>query len=150
MKNSKRSRLFSTVALVALALSWGDAALVVQEEHNASSLAAQQQQQPDAMNHERTGIGQLPDTTTFSGKIMKSGNEFVLQDSIGESTYQLDVQAQAKAFAGKDVRVTGTVDAQNRRVQIARIELDECLCGKKQRVIASSPSMALLRQLNQP
>ncbi len=150
MKNSKLFRLFSTVALVALALSWCDAALVAQEEHNASSQAAQQRQQPDTMNQEQTGIGQLPDITTFSGKIMKSGNEFVLQDSIGESTYQLDVQANAKAFAGKDVRVTGTVDALNGTVCIARIELDECLCGKTKRVSAPPPSLALLRQLNEP
>src|SRR5271167_2536027 len=105
MKNSKLSRLFSTLALVALALSWGAAALVAQEEHDGKHSGPQQQQQTDAMNQEQTGKGQLPDTTTFSGKIMKSGNEFVLQDSIGESTYQLDVQAKAKAFAGKDVRV---------------------------------------------
>ena len=98
MKNSRLSRLFSTLALVALALSWGDAALVAQEEHDASTLAAQQQQQPDAMNQEQTGNGQLPDLNTFSGKIMKSGDEFVLQDSIGESTYQLDVQSERQGF----------------------------------------------------
>jgi hypothetical protein len=150
VENSIISRLFLTLALVALALSWGDAALVAQEEHDASTLAAQQQQQPDAMNQDQAGNGQLPDTNTFSGKIVKSGNEFVLQDSIGESTYQLDVQARAKAFAGKDVRIMGTVDALERTVHISGIELDECLCGKKNRVSTPPLSMALLRQINQP
>ena len=37
MKNAKLFRWFSTLALLMLALSWGDAALVAQQEREAST-----------------------------------------------------------------------------------------------------------------
>ena len=126
MKNAKLFRWFSTLALLMLALSWGDAALVAQQERDASTSATQQQQGPGTTIPQQTNaMGQLPDVATFGGKIMKSGDKLVLQDGIGESTYELDDQTNAKPFEGKNVKVTGTVDAVNGTIRVAEIRPEQ-------------------------
>jgi sortase (surface protein transpeptidase) len=123
MKNAKLFRWFSTLALLMLALSWGDAALVAQQEREASTSVTQQQQQPGTTIPQQTNaMGQLPDVATFGGRIMKSGDKLVLQDGIGESTYELDDQTTVKAFEGKNVKVTGTVDPVNNTIRVAEIK----------------------------
>jgi hypothetical protein len=110
MKNAKVFRLLSMLAFLVFALNWTHPLAVAQQDVDPAAPTAQQQE------------GQLPDTKTFSGKIMKSGDKLILQDSVGESTYQLDDQKKAKAFQGKNVKVTGTVDAVTNTIQIAKIE----------------------------
>lgn len=126
MKNAELFRRFSTLALLMLALSWGDAALVAQQERDASTSVTQQQQQPGTTIPQQTNaMGQLPDVATFGGKIMRSGDKLVLQDAIGESTYELDDQTTVKAFEGKNVQVTGTVDGGNNTIRVAEIRPEQ-------------------------
>lgn len=126
MKNAELFRRFSTLALLMLALSWGDAALVAQQERDASTSVTQQQQQPGTTIPQQTNaMGQLPDVATFGGKIMRSGDKLVLQDAIGESTYELDDQTTVKAFEGKNVQVTGTVDGVNNTIRVAEIRPEQ-------------------------
>ena len=126
MKNAKLFRWFSTLALLMLALSWGDAALGAQQERDASTSVTQQEQQPGVTIPQQTNaMGQLPDVATFGGRIITSGDKLVLQDGIGESTYELDDQTTVKAFEGKNVKVTGTVDGVNTTIRVAEIKPEQ-------------------------
>lgn len=109
-------------ALLVTALTWGHAALVAKRERDACAPASPQQMLPIMDQKLNTGLCRLLDVATFSAKIIKSGDRLVLQDSIGESTYELDDQETAKAFAGKNVKVTGTVDVATNTAYVARIE----------------------------
>jgi hypothetical protein len=65
---------------------------------------------------------QRPELKTFNGKISKSGKKFVLEDSSKKATYQLDDQQKAQQYQGKNVRITGTLDAENNLIHIQAIE----------------------------
>lgn len=121
MENAKLFRLFSALALLVVVLNWGDTALVAQQKLDASTPAAQLRHHPDTTNQQGTNAMGQPDVATFAGKIMKSGDKLVLQDSIGESTYELDDQKNAKPFEGKNVKVTGTVDVVTNTIGVAEI-----------------------------
>lgn len=79
----------------------------------------QQSQQQDQRPSDPT---QSP-SNSFSGKITKSDDgKFVLQDATKSSMYALDNQKLAKKFAGKNVVVTGTLDASNNLIHVEKIE----------------------------
>lgn len=59
---------------------------------------------------------------TFSGKISRKGDKYVLRDTSTKVTYNLDDQEKAKSFAGKSVDVTGTLDAQTYTIHVADIQ----------------------------
>ena len=46
----------------------------------------------------------------FEGRIQKSGDEFVLQESATQTSYKLDDQDKAKQFEGKNVKIMATMD----------------------------------------
>jgi Protein of unknown function (DUF5818) len=79
-----------------------------------------QQQQSDAASQPGT-MNQTSDSQTFTGKIAKSGEKFVLKDNGSKSAYMLDDQDRAKQFVGQSVRVTGTLDAQSNTIRISSI-----------------------------
>jgi uncharacterized protein YdeI (BOF family) len=59
---------------------------------------------------------------TFTGMITKTGDQFVFSDEATNSSYQLDDQKTASKFAGKKVKVTGTLDASNNTIRVQSIE----------------------------
>lgn len=59
---------------------------------------------------------------TFTGTIAKNGERFVLKDEAGKAWYDLDDQQSAGKFAGKRVRVIGTLDASNNTIRVQTIE----------------------------
>jgi uncharacterized protein YdeI (BOF family) len=59
---------------------------------------------------------------TFTGMISKDGEQFILKDETNKISYQLDDQQTAQKFAGKKVRVTGTLDASNNTIRVQTIE----------------------------
>ncbi|HKV04896.1 MAG TPA: DUF5818 domain-containing protein [Candidatus Acidoferrales bacterium] len=59
---------------------------------------------------------------TFTGTIVKTGDEFVFSDDATKSAYQLDDQKAASKFDGKRVKVTGTLDAANNMIKVQSIE----------------------------
>jgi hypothetical protein len=63
-----------------------------------------------------------PETKTFTGTILKSGESFVLSDPATKSKYLLDDQDQARRFEGKHVKVTGTIDAAKNLIHVASIQ----------------------------
>lgn len=59
---------------------------------------------------------------TFTGTIAKSGGKLVLKDMASKSEYQLDDQQKAQSFVGKNVKVTGTLDAQSNTIHVSDIQ----------------------------
>ena len=60
-------------------------------------------------------------TTTFTGTVVKDGEQYVLRDSSG-SVYRLDDTSRAQAFEGKTVKVTGRLDADSKMIHVDSIQ----------------------------
>jgi len=58
---------------------------------------------------------------SFTGTIMKSGDSYVLKTS-DNMTYQLDDQARAKEYEGKQVQVTGSLDSSSNTIKVQDIK----------------------------
>lgn len=58
---------------------------------------------------------------TFVGQIIMNNNSYLLRS--GDEEYKLDDQSKAKSFAGKDVKVTGDLDRQNKKIHVDSIEI---------------------------
>jgi hypothetical protein len=52
---------------------------------------------------------------------VKNGSKFVLYDGATKTTYQLDDQKKPEAFAGDNVKVTGTLDAKTKTIHVTDI-----------------------------
>ena len=59
--------------------------------------------------------------TTFTGTIVKDGENYVLRDSSG-GIYKLDNSTQAQTFEGKTVKVTGKLDADSKMIHVDSIQ----------------------------
>ncbi len=82
-------------------------------------LRAQQPQGQDPSAQQQQPAEQAQ---TFTGKISKHGDKYILRDTAAKMTYDLDDQDKAKSFEGKDVQVTGTLDAQTNTIHVADIQ----------------------------
>ena len=60
-------------------------------------------------------------TTTFTGTIVKDGENYVLRDSSG-GIYKLDDSSRAQTFEGKTVKVTGKLDADSKMIHVDSIQ----------------------------
>jgi uncharacterized protein YdeI (BOF family) len=60
-------------------------------------------------------------TATFTGTVVKDGEQYVLRDSSG-SVYKLDDTSRAQAFEGKTVKVTGRLDANSKMIHVDSIQ----------------------------
>jgi len=63
-----------------------------------------------------------PKTKTFSGTILKNGDNFVLNDSANKLSFVLDDAKKASQYEGKKVKVTGTVDVATNILHVETIE----------------------------
>lgn len=77
------------------------------------TVAQQQAQQSDA---------QTQDSKPFNGTIMKEKGKLVLKDTAANVSYQLDDQAKAKQFEGKQVKVMGKLDLDTNLIHVDTIE----------------------------
>jgi uncharacterized protein DUF5818 len=121
MKSVKLFGSLGALALLVVTLSWTQPLAVAQQDRDPAAPAAQQQEQPQQPYN---SMSQQSDVRTFTGKVMKSGEQLVLKDSASKSTYKLDDQDRAKSFEGKNVKVTGTLDAATSTIRIANIEVE--------------------------
>lgn len=60
-------------------------------------------------------------TETLRGTVIRDGAQLLLRDSAGH-VYRLDNAAQAGAYVGKTVTVTGQIDAAGRLIHVRQIE----------------------------
>jgi hypothetical protein len=59
---------------------------------------------------------------TFTGTVMKDGEQFVLSNAGNKTSYVLDDARKAGQFEGKKVKVTGTVDTASNTIHVETIE----------------------------
>jgi hypothetical protein len=111
-------RLLSIVAM--LGLTGLGLNLAAQQTPSSPSQAGStpQQQQTDATNPQQSA-------RSFEGKITKSGDKLVLQESSTQTAYQLDDQDKAKQFEGKSVKVMATMDPNTNTLHIVDITPSE-------------------------
>jgi len=98
-----------------------DPAVTTPRQHPDPS-AGQQPQQNDAQMPS-SGDTTTQEAKTFTGRIVKENGEVVLKDPITRVTYKFDNPAKAKQYIGKEVKVTGKLDMNSNKIQIASIEL---------------------------
>jgi hypothetical protein len=60
-------------------------------------------------------------TGTYTGTVLRNGEQFVLRDAAGQ-IYRLDDPREAQTFEGKPVKVTGKLDTEARLLHVERIE----------------------------
>src|ERR1700758_1024595 len=60
-------------------------------------------------------------TTTFTGTVVKDGEQYVLRDSSG-GVYKLDDTSRAQTFEGKTVKVTGKLDPDSKMIHVDSIQ----------------------------
>lgn len=63
-----------------------------------------------------------PQSQTFTGRIAKDGDKYVLRVA-GNTSYQLDDQTSVKEYEDKDVKIIGTLDAGSNTIRVVKIEL---------------------------
>ncbi len=135
---SIKSNLFDLSVLgaivLALALAWGSPFA------SAGSTSAQDQAQPQQQPNQSQPQQPKPDqaqpqpnqaqpqpdqskaqSATFTGTVVKNGDQFALRDSSG-AVYTLDDAQRAKPFEGKTVKVTGQLDEQAKVIHVESIE----------------------------
>jgi hypothetical protein len=93
--------------VLALALSWGNPF--------ADSANAQDQTQPQQQQRDQR-------SATFSGKIMRNGELYVLRESSGR-VLTLDDAQRARPYVGRMVKVTGRLDGQAKVIHVDNIEV---------------------------
>ena len=113
----------SCALLLTSAQAWGASAPksatpmpVIQEPQTPPAQTPPAQASPDRMPN--------PDaskTTTFTGTVVKDGEQYVLRDSSG-GVYKLDDSSRAQTFEGKTVKVTGRLDNQSKMIHVDSIE----------------------------
>jgi hypothetical protein len=59
---------------------------------------------------------------TFSGTVAKQGDIYVLADKADKTNYQLVDSKKVGEFLGKNVKVTGTLDAENLTIHVQDIQ----------------------------
>ncbi len=102
--------LFPWVSLVALGLFLGFLQLASSRALSRSEPAISQRASKQLENTLRP--------CTFMGRILQVGGKFVLRDSLGNDTYLLDDQEQARAFDGRYVEVIGRLDATSKTIHV--------------------------------
>lgn len=78
--------------------------------------AQQQQQQQRSPDQAEQPDAQGQDQT-FVGTIVKAGDKFMLKDASGKS-WDVDHQDVVKKFEGKQVKITGTLDADGKTIRM--------------------------------
>jgi len=125
--------LIAVFALVMLPAAFGQGTPSQSQDPNAQPTATPSQQTPSAQQPSQTPSTSDPSSSaassgssssdaarSFVGSIMKTGGKYVLHT--GGTDYQLDDQAQAGKFKGKDVKVTGQLDQSSNTIKVQSIE----------------------------
>lgn len=116
MKGKKLTYIFSILlaaALVPLAAAAANVpAIAAHHSHNAVTPQSQSPAQSQTQEQAKT----------FTGKVTKSNGRYVLEDLSMNSTYYLDDTKSAQKYEGKNVKVTGTLDAANNTIHVQKIE----------------------------
>jgi uncharacterized protein YdeI (BOF family) len=64
----------------------------------------------------------MPQSQAFTGTIVKGSDGYMLQDDTNKTSYKLDDAKQAKKFAGKNVKVSGTLDSTSNTIHVINVQ----------------------------
>jgi cytoskeletal protein RodZ len=131
---NKMKKVFSVVAIVALAAALLPAAFAQQDPSSQPNSSAPQTSQPSAPEASQpspsapqtestppsAASSQTQSQTSFSGTVVKADDKYVLKTDT--ATYQLDDQEKAKQFEGKQVMVSGSLDQATGIIHITDIQ----------------------------
>jgi uncharacterized protein YdeI (BOF family) len=114
----------SVLATIALAAALSSISFARQQDQSSQpSSPSTQQQQPSSPSQNSASPAEGPSSqsqaSSFTGKIVKAGDKFVLRAN-GQN-YQLDDQEKAKKFAGQQVKVSGDLDSSTSTIRVADI-----------------------------
>ncbi|MGH9503251.1 MAG: DUF5818 domain-containing protein [Terriglobales bacterium] len=120
--NKRTCSFCSSIALALLiALGLSTAPLHAQQSDQQSpNQATGQQSQPPSQQTappDTQAQSQSPQTQTFAGTIVKSGDKYVLQDASGKA-YDVDRQDLVKSHEGKKVRINGMLDPDGKTIHV--------------------------------
>jgi hypothetical protein len=91
--------------------------------HQAQPSAAPQSPQRDApVPSSPSGDAQTQEALAFTGRVAKEQGQLVLKDPVTKMNYQLEDQAKAKPYVGKQVKVTGKLEMRSNTIRIESIE----------------------------
>jgi uncharacterized protein YdeI (BOF family) len=133
MSSFKRNLIgFSAPLAMVLAFAVASGSSFVGSAHAQQQAKPQPQQQPDQAQPQPQ---QQPDqaqpqpnqsqaSSTFTGTVVKNGEQYMLRDSSGQ-IYGLDDSDRAKQFEGKTVKVTGQLDTQAKVIHVQDIQATE-------------------------
>ena len=103
------------------------ATLVLAAALAPAAFAQQDQTAPPNPSDPQTQSTRAPDLSadtqtqkSFSGTVVKMEKQYVLKTDT--ATYQLDDQAKAKRFSGKQVTVKGTLDQSTSMIRVSDIQ----------------------------
>jgi uncharacterized protein YdeI (BOF family) len=108
----------SCALLLASVQAWG---APVSKIATSMPVIQEPQAPPSQVQPEQAMPNQDAKTATFSGTVVKDGEQYVLRDSSG-SVYKLDDSSRAQAFEGKTVKVTGRLDASSKMIHVDSIQ----------------------------
>jgi hypothetical protein len=123
-----RILLAASMTVVAFVLS--SSAQAQQADEDRTPAAPRQAQSPTAPQApQKQGASAAPgtdaqtqDALAFSGRVMKEQGQLVLKDPVTKMSYQLDDQAKAKPYLGKQVKITGKLEMKSNTIHIEGIE----------------------------
>ncbi len=121
MKTSK-IQIFLGISSCAMLLASAQAFGASAPKSTTPMPVIQEPQNPPAQSSpDQTMPNQESKSTTFTGTVVKDGEQYVLRDSSG-GIYKLDDSSRAQAFEGKTVKVTGRLDRQSKMIHVDSIE----------------------------
>ncbi len=122
---------------LALAMAWGSPFATPSSAYAQDQAQPPQQQQPQPAPDQAQPPQAPPDqaqpqpqqpaqpdqskSATFTGTIVRSGNQFALRDPSGQ-VFKLDDPDRAKPYVGKTVKVTGQLDEQAMVIHVESIQ----------------------------
>lgn len=118
--NSRNMFLALALGAFALASSPSWASMMPAQQTTPGGQSAQQYQGAQPAQAQLGQKSAHSQTEAISGKLVKSGSQYVLQASNGQE-YQLSGASRAKAYVGHNVTVTGKVDASSHTIQVQSI-----------------------------
>lgn len=117
--------LVAVFAMVMLPAAFAQSTTSPSQDPTAQPSAAPSQQTPSQTNPSTStdpsaGAASSDSQRSFVGSIVKTSGKYVLHTA--GTDYQLDDQSKAKKYEGKDVKVTGDLDASSNTIRIQSID----------------------------
>jgi hypothetical protein len=112
-------RLLSIVAM--LALTGLGSNLAAQQKPSSTPGQAGSASQSSTPSQQTDATSPQQSARSFEGKIAKSGDKLVLQETSTQTSYQLDDQDKAKQYEGKTVKVMATMDPNTNTLHVVEI-----------------------------